>query len=215
VSSSGENWVWTCAGTGGGATAACTAPKGRSCGLSGSQLFATPGTYAFTVPYFTSLSVRVNGAGGGACSLQPFGVLGWSVSGSAGTASSFGGLLVGNGGGGGVGWLGTGGTNPGLNCLADGAPGSAGGGAVNVAGGGSAGGSNFHPSYITGFLPGSGGKGGMASTRFSGQSLPANSVITVTVGAGGARGVASPTTNPPAAPGRNGSVSISWRDVCP
>jgi hypothetical protein len=62
----------------------------------GSQLFTTPGTYNFTVPFFNTLTVHVWGAGGAGGSGYS---TGYALSGSGGNSSAFGISVTGGGGG--------------------------------------------------------------------------------------------------------------------
>jgi hypothetical protein len=200
----------------------------------GSQTYATPGTYSFTVPAHNTLTVTVKGAGGGGAG----GSIGpvpsedghWETGGTGtnGGASSFG-AVVGNGGkgGGGVasevyGWY---------QVLKDGANGTGSGGDSNTTGGGASGGtagSSFRltgESYGSFTTPGgSGGSGGKAVKTYTNNDiLPI--IVTVVVGSRGTGGSggrlqyeygeggtpsASAGSN-----GQNGSVSITWTDPSP
>lgn len=125
-------------------------------GSGGSKTYSTPGSYTFTVPAnYGTLTVTVNGAGGGSGNYDGYGIDGGN--------SSFNGTIIGRGGGGSRGTTGRG------------APGTASGGNVsNTTGGGAAGGDN---GYV------SGGNGGQAVSTYATGALP--STATVVVGAGG------------------------------
>ena len=85
----------------------------------GSVTFSSPGTYTFTVPVYSSLTVYSDGAGGGGAAFGGY-------NGNAGGNSSFNGTVIGNGGGGGL----YGATGP----VSGGAAGSASGGDTNLSG---------------------------------------------------------------------------------
>ena len=153
--------------------------------VSGSQNYTTPGTYTFVPPKTVNLiTVTVNGAGGGAAYLQSnYPSYGFSpVDGGPGTDSSFGGSVIGHGGGGGTVVGGP---------ASSGSAGTATGGDINTTGGGGAGGPT------DGSTGGKGGNGGQAIKNYS--YLTSN--VTVIVGTVGASGGTQ---------GANGSVLISW-----
>ncbi len=175
---------------------------------SGSQTFSTPGTYTFTVPAYSALTVTVNGAGGGGGG----GSLGGcyprgGIGGATGGSSAFDTVIAYGGGSGGVGHLiihrnrtqcGSYGT-PG----SDGAPGTTNNtGDINVAGGGASGGAGGW-----GTAPGgNGGSGGEAIKNYASGALVPGSISQVTVGAGGTGGARAVAGNA----GSDGSIVINW-----
>lgn len=154
-------------------------------GASGSQTYSTPGTHTFTVPAnYQSLTVTVNGAGGGAAGVNAAG-----TSGGAGGNSSFGGSVIGYGGKAG------GEANFPVTGSSRGADGIASGGNVsNTTGGGAVG----------GIGPNSYGNGGTGGQAVSSYAPGLASTIPVVVGAGGGAGTSNATA------GSNGSVTITW-----
>lgn len=151
--------------------------------------YTTAGTYPFDVPAYLTMSVAVNGAGGGASTSN-------GANGTAGGNSSFGSATVVQGDGGGAGSSNTGSSynwvtqqwQSGVNGTAGGA-GGASGGDTNTTGGGAAG-STSGTAVNFGSVP-NGGNGGRAVKAFtlgaSGAPTPGQS-ITVVVGAAGKDG---------------------------
>jgi len=203
--------------------------------FAGSQTYSRPGTYTFTVPAYSSLSVTVKGAGGSGADgnvwsygPQEYYPDSWYGSdGFNGGYSTFGNVR-GNGGEKGYGYFGH---------YRNGAGGIASGGSSNTTGAGGAGGAGgqyaLNGTYDGEYrysASGSGGNGGRAIKSYaSGQLIPGNTV-TVKVGAGGAGGTAKQTkatmeqpnhdegaTPVPGqgAAGKNGSVVITWTDALP
>lgn len=163
----------------------------------GSVSYTVPGSYSFSVPYFASLTVVVNGAGAGGG--------GTTGAGGSGGASAFGGVVAyGGGGGDTASWAGG----------ANGAPGGAAGGDSNAAGAGAAGGIGAWDQYSDksgqyDYFAGVGGAGGQAVKTYGPGGLTPGSSITVVVGGGGPAGSGAGNMRG-AAPGNNGSISISW-----
>ncbi|MEK7156339.1 MAG: hypothetical protein AAB790_00855 [Patescibacteria group bacterium] len=144
------------------------------------ETFSTPGTYTRMVPTYSTMSVTVNGAGGGGG--NAYGI------GRPGTLSSFNSTVVGNGGGEGAGgqeWC----------SLPPGTPGTASGGDTNTTGGGASGGAAE-------YCGSAGGNGGRAIKAYTSSAFSAGSTISIVVGAGGSNGT-------PASDGSNGSVTIT------
>jgi len=162
----------------------------------GYQQWTSPGTYSFTVPTYSSLTVTVFGAGGGGGGIVN--------NGSTGGDTSFGGLVICT-----AGRRGFSAANGGGN----GALGTASGGDTNTSGGGSPGGvgawdrtsdkSGTYDSY-----GGNGSAGGYAIKTFSAGALTVGSTVTITVGAGGTGGDAG--NQRAAAAGENGLVTLGW-----
>lgn len=176
----------------------------------GSVEWTMPGQYEFIVPAYTTMTVEVAGAGGGAGSSihENYGapIAASGNNGFAGSESRFL-TLVGAGGGGGGGGVGTGPYSavPG----SPGAPGVASGGTTNTPGGGSLGGAGTP--YITGLGPGgNGGNGGLTERTYTigetGSPVPGEKTI-ATVGVGAPAGAfpGNQGTN-----GANGRVKVSW-----
>lgn len=180
--------------------------------VAGSQTYSTPGTYSFTVPAYTTLTVQVWGGGGGGT--------GAYIEGTSGASSQFGATVIAGGGGNGG--------DPG-----DGGGGTASGGTTNTSGGngsytsggnspnGGAGGQPGTDGDSTGNAPGGGGGplgegvgqgggGGAYSTRtYSAGQLSGS--ITVVVGAGGNGDNASWNGSyMGGGDGANGRVYITW-----
>lgn len=163
----------------------------------GSQTFSSSGT--FTVPRYESMSVIVNGAGGGAtgyCGNDGFAHGYCGGAGAAGGNSTFGSgtPVIAYGGGG---------TSAGSNdyCPPSGAASGGTGGTVTTGGGG-AGGTGCN----------SGGAGGkvVMSWNWADSGAPGyGASISVTIGAGGAGGGGGERAGA-ASPGAAGSVGISW-----
>lgn len=176
----------------------------------GSVEWTDPGRYEFVVPPYATMTVEVNGAGGGAGSSvwENYGapVAASGNSGFPGEESRFL-ALVGGGGGGGGGGIGTGArtASPGVA----GTPGTALGGTTNTPGGGMLGGAG--KPYLTGLGPGgSGGNGGKAVRTYTVGEPGAPVVgeqLFASVGVGAAAGAfpGNQGTN-----GQNGKVRISW-----
>ncbi len=175
--------------------------------------YSTAGTYSYTVPQHSSITVYVWGGGGGGGGAT-------ANNGSAGGQSSFNGTVIANGGSGGTandGAGGSGGTASGGDTNTTGTSGTAGsstgaGGAgasggsggtaasantagnVGTAPGG--GGSGGHYYYTCGkgcfnsLIGGGGGGGGYSKKTYSAGTLTPGSSITVVVGAVGAKGAA-------------------------
>lgn len=165
--------------------------------LAGSQTYATPGTYTFTVPQYTgTLTVTVNGAGGGGaggCGFTYFDGPNACSSGDGGGQSVFGGI-IGYGGSGASREYGS--PNAGANGGASGGDtNGAGDGALGGAGGMSAGrilsapGGAGSTDYYPGERVSAGGNGGRAAKSFTTTTLAPGTSVTVTVGSGGAGGV--------------------------
>lgn len=206
---------------------------------SGSQTYSTPGTYTFTVPEHTTLTVQVWGAGGGGVGQGASGVN--SGSGMGGSASTWGGGVIrANGGTGASGSpvaVGTGGTGIGGTTNTTGGNGSS--GALSVKGGGGgdspvggAGGSGgICPSNLggAGVSPGGGGggsaysfhlicqggsgggAGGYATRTYNAGTYTVGSTVTVVVGSGGLGGFLGPTfTTKTGGDGAAGRVTITW-----
>lgn len=207
--------------------------------FAGSATYATPGTYTFTIPWYSTINAYVYGAGGGGGYSQP-GEGGWETNpASAGTASYFRTLttdssfdLIGYGGGAGQGawgymqceyysgdgdcigqhWVYFGGAAGAHGSWTGyGASGSIGGGAA-----GGTGGSQWATAGSIGAPPiaGNGGNGGYVARSWSkGQSYAPvyNSTITIIVGSGGSGGAyyGYPANG---SNGAGGSVTISWSD---
>lgn len=136
--------------------------------------YTTAGTYTFTVPAFSSMTVKVYGAGGGGggsgdsagtCSVA-------GTTGNTGGNSTFNATLIGNGGSGGTGGNTAAGTA--------GASGTASGGDTNSDGNGSAGGAAGTGCDFNG---GAGGAGGLAIKTYGPGDLSPGSTVTVVVGA--------------------------------
>lgn len=165
----------------------------------GSQVYSAPGSYAFTVPAYGTLTVTVSGAGGGGGGSPycPGRTMLPGSSGAAGGASSFAESVFGYGGGGGGGgaWNGS-----------NGAAGSAAGGDTNTPGGGAAGGSGGVWGRYSG---GRGGNGGLASKSYASGALTPGVSVQVAVGGGGAGGGGCSY----GAAGAAGSVTITWTDA--
>ncbi|MBP9757008.1 MAG: hypothetical protein KBD06_00250 [Candidatus Pacebacteria bacterium] len=193
-----------------------------------------PGNYTFTVPTYGSLTVTVNGAGGGGSSgrVEGLGVtigtkmcgsvyLGNSCvfqAGSNGGSSRFGSGMVAYGGTGapqGADWLYTW-SIP----ASPGSPGGGSGGAITTGGGASGGiGGQGSTCNLSGapMCGASGGAGGRVVTTYPVGALTPGSVLSVVVGSGGAGGVASGITiaayAPPGGAGAPGSVTVSWTTI--
>lgn len=176
----------------------------------GSVEWTDPGKYEFVVPAYSTMTVEVEGAGGGAGSSiwENYGapIAASGQNGFAGSESRFS-SLVGAGGGGGGGGIGTGPrtATPGVA----GTPGTAAGGTTNTPGGGRLGG--VGKPYLTGLgAGGNGGNGGKAMRTFTVGEPGAPVVgeqLFATVGVGAPAGAFPGTqgTN-----GANGRVKISW-----
>jgi hypothetical protein len=188
---------------------------------SGSATYSTPGTYTFYVPAYSSLTVYVDGAGGGAG-------LDVITNGNAGGSSVFYGsaTVIGYGGGGGTtGAGGAGGSASGGDTNTAGSAGSMpnGGAAANgtagqagyiityagqnwgKAGGVGPGGGSIYASGSSGY---GGGGGGRAVKTFGVGALSVGGGYTVVVGAGGAGG--SGGAGYVAGTGGDGQVYIVW-----
>ncbi len=170
----------------------------------GSVAYTSPGTYTFIVPPYTSLTADVRGAGGGGAGNRYTGY--WIYYGGNGSASSFGGSVVGNGGSGGSGsnW------SPPVGGV-QGAHGTAGGGDSNTTGGGSPGGQGSIITLAGSLYGGPGGYGGRAVRTWALGQLTPGTAITVVVGTGGAASECEPVgiVQYPTA-GANGAVYVSW-----
>jgi|GEM_PF-2156316 hypothetical protein len=201
--------------------------------FAGSQTYSTPGTYTFTVPAFSSLSVTVSGAGGGGGGSEATypNNPGSATDGSGGGNSSFYNLTAYGGSGGQRATIANDFENPpySYGTGANGGNGSASGGSYNAAGSGAAGGAGG-PSWqcqYYGYAPyctnqdyyyyypngGWGGSGGYSSITWSQGSGPTpGSNVTVYVGGGGAGGASSYGTynGGGSSAGGDGSVSITW-----
>ncbi len=184
--------------------------------------YSTAGTFSFSVPDFTYMTVTVKGAGGGgggvtgattySCGKGCTGFLASPAgsNGGAGGNSSFNASVVGNGGGGG------GGSPGGVPTGSAGSSGTASGGDTNTTGGGTSGGAaasnNCATTYVTGGgVAGAGGAGGQAVKAYTTGGISGS--ITVVVGAGasgGAGGVGDVCTGNTGSASGAGSVVISY-----
>jgi len=202
--------------------------RGKDLG-STSTLIYGPGTHTFTTPLHATLTVDVYGGGGGGgggasrtiYSNQAGNQATTTRNGSpggAGGGSSFGGILIGNGGGGGGG-----GQNlTSSSTTHDGAAGTAGGG--NATNGGALNGGGDGRGAFAFWEGGKGGAGGRSwFTWTRGTFYAPGTLITITVGGGGAGGAPGPektyvnaespisfTPGSPGGAGGNGAVYISW-----
>lgn len=113
--------------------------------LAGSATYSTPGTYTFTVPAYGSLTVTVNGAGGGGGGIYAGAPATRGGAGGTGGTSSFASVTAyGGSGGSGAGWSQTG---RGSSCYPtpwNGSSGTATDGDSNTTGGGAGGVRNTH-----------------------------------------------------------------------
>jgi len=194
-----------------------TAPSGTT-----TVTYSTAGTFSFSVPDFSYMTVTVKGAGGSgggvtgatatSCGKGCTSYLA-SPAGSNGTAggnSSFNSSVVGNGGGAG------GGSPGGTPTGSAGSSGTASGGDTNTTGGGTSGGAaatnNCAASFATGGgVAGAGGAGGQAVKAYTTGGISGS--ITVVVGAGhtgGAGGVGDTCTGNTGGSSGAGSVVISY-----
>ena len=164
--------------------------------IPGSWSIATPGTYSFVVPAYSTLRIDVRGAGGGGGgSTYDVGYPGGN--GTAGGAASVSGAgLVAYGGEAGQGSYYS---QPGKAASGS----AAGGNVLNSVGGGAPGGVGGTYGFTKG---GDGGDGGRAVSDFVPGALAPGTVLTVTVPAGGVGGAGQV----PGAPGSSGAVYISW-----
>lgn len=191
-----------------------------SCG--GSQYYDTPGTYTFTAPAHSSLTVEVWGGGGGgencytAFTGGKFGSYSrfcWGGN-TAGAASSFNGVVA-NGGKTGDGAAGGTATGGDVNLSGENA-GWCGGSVYQYCGGGGNGSDPVATRH--GIAPGGGGDGydhvaltygggggGYAKKTWGAGVLTPGATYTVIVGAGGANAAGNG-----AAPGAPGAVKITW-----
>lgn len=172
--------------------------RGAAKAVAGGQNFTVPGTYNFTIPVHQTITIYVDGAGGGGGDMgvnYGFGIQNSGYgNGQAGGYSAFSGFIVAYGGSGGSSWpggAGAGGT-------------ATGGNTQNLVGGG-AGYGGAGSCYI-GYCGGAGGHGGRCLSIYNAGTLTPGSVVTITVGTGGS-GTGSPFTG---AKGTNGAVYISW-----
>ncbi len=172
------------------------------------EIYDTSGTYTFTVPTFSSLSVEVWGGGGAGQRA------GYYCSGAAqaGGQSSFNYAVVANGGSGGgsscgyqAGAGGAGGSATGGDTNLSGNPGSSATGATPGIGGGTSygagGDGQANGAYLAG---GGGGEGGYAKKTYSSGQLAAGTSVTVIVGAGGVSAAGGVSNGFP------GRVEIKW-----
>lgn len=164
--------------------------------VAGSWSRTTPGTYSFTVPVHSTIRIDIRAAGGGGGgSTYDAGAAGTNGA-KGGNASVSGTGLSAIGGNGGQGAY--------YNQPAKAANGTASGGnTLNSAGGGANGGVGGTYGATKG---GNGGDGGRAVSDWGPGSLGVGAVLTVTVPAGGARGVGQVA----GVAGDNGAVYISW-----
>ena len=190
--------------------------------LSVAELFDPPGsvtynsgTHSFVVPaYKTFLRIRMWGGGGGGAHVPPVGTPQSGTSGGATKCSSLG--LTANVGGGGSGGTAPGGTASGgdTNTTGGSSSGLKGGASPNGGSGGDqlqpgkspgggGGGDRRYNSNIGQYITGSGGGGGgYLQKQYSRGAIPAGSVLSFSVGSGGA-GASSNN-------GANGRVIIEW-----
>lgn len=212
-----------------------TQTSGTSSDSPTSQIYATPGTYTFTVPSYETLTVEVWGGGGGGTG-APYD----AAAGHSGGASSWDGTLAAAGGAGGPANYtpgGAGGSGSGGTTNLTGGKGEAGvnfsyGGAGGAGANGGAGGARTNrgssPGIVNGHpgtAPGGGGSGavystarvshsgagagggGYASRAYTAGAYASGSTITVVVGAGGAGGYYNASAGGNGAPGQ---VKITW-----
>lgn len=194
----------------------------------GSQTFTSAGSTTFTVPCYNSLTVKVWGGGGGGAGFTSWGA---PYMGYAGSASSFNGTVVANGGGtsnDGTPIVASGGTALGGDVNQTGASssgqtggagasggaggtgaGNSNGGAGNAPGGGGGGCGDHIDIYATLSNAGGGGGGYAIRTYTSGQLTVASSV-TVVVGSGGAGGYCEGDLLTRSGSGALGRIEISW-----
>lgn len=186
--------------------------------IPGSVSFLTPGTYSFEVPYHHTLFADARGASGGG------GGISWSQddgatnhAGGSGGYSYFNaptGNVVGYGGAGGQGID----NYPGPYTGANGAHGTGLNGDYNGTGDATTGGVGAaFPTAGAEFYAGNGGNGARAYKTWASGLITPKSLITVVVGAGGARGAEwfggtqdYSGFSPHSAAGVNGAVYISW-----
>jgi len=183
----------------------------------GSQTYANPGTYTFTVPANAGdITVEVWGAGGGgqgcgvpiawtpACQGGGSGgnssfanVIAYGGHGSGANVTSTGNHSGGSASGGDINQTGQAGNWNGTNCSGRGGSSPNGGGPdAGFPGGGGDG-------FCFGWGADGGGGGGYAKKTYTNGQLKAGSTITVVVGAGGAGSAAQPL-------GAGGEVKIAW-----
>lgn len=197
----------------------------------GSQTYASPGAYTFTIPTHSSLTVQVWGAGGGGATAGKVG--------TDGGASSFGGLVDAHGGlksvantpgtggsgyGGSTNYTGGTGTLGNDNTMIVLFGGDGGAGAMGGAGGTGARPVNTGTEVAQpGTFPGGGGGGsvyaagagggGYSSHTWSAGSLTPGNTVSVTVGSPGTGAYVS--ANRSGGAGAAGQVVISWVDAAP
>lgn len=193
----------------------------------GSSNFLSAGVFSFTIPAYNTINFTVNGAGGGGAGAWARG--GTFIAGGNGSAGGAGGLsrmtgggfdLIGFGGSGGNPGIYTGQPFSGIYTGVDGSAGafgSASGGTTNAPGNGHAGGVagiTSNSLFGTAQFGGAGGVGGFSARSVAFPVIPYFTVVTVTVGNGGAAGANATsqydsTSQFPTA-GAVGSVLISW-----
>ncbi len=176
-----------------------------SLAFAATQTYSTPGTYTFTVPSYSSLSVDVKGAGGGG----GYPVFYWGYAhGYDGTYSEFGSATAVRGNGGGGWWNPYGWPPPAI-------AGTASGGDINTTGGGSpAGYTNADACVGSDYNDCRGGAGGGAVkswTSGAGGAPTTGSSVTVVVGTAGAQ-YSRPPGYPVSVAAGNGSVAITWTE---
>ncbi len=191
----------------------------------GSQMYSTPGTFSFSVPIYSTLTVQVWGGGGGGAIA--------TVAAGAGGLSSFAGSVIANGGGGGNRFLttsalgGAGGTASGGTTNTTGVTGSTAptawgsGGNGGAGANGGAGGTGTTIAGTAGTVPGGGGGGGTgggggggggySSKTYSAGALSGN--VSVVVGSGGTAGTGGGSAI--GGLGAAGRVTINWTLAAP
>lgn len=196
-----------------------------SCVTPGSQNYTTAGTYSFTVPAYTTLTVQVWGGGGGGGAGSGFRnartgcMVGVNLDGGVGGQSSWNSTLFANGGNGGGGVTdrfgasaaaGAGGTASGgtTNTTGNSGSGQTGGTALN---GGTDYGGNGGATYSGCGASGGGGSGGYSTQTYSAGQLTVGASITVVVGDVGAAGINTYYGGSYSGlAGGGGQVYISW-----
>jgi len=181
----------------------------------GNQDFTIPGTYTFTLPIYTTLTIQLWGGGGGG------GATSGAAGGAAGTSSATLALTAGGGGGGGnpsqpgggggtasggdinlVGSAGSDGNSVGGNGFGGNSPNGGAGGAPGTNGGfpGAGGGGRA----LLGSIGSGGGGGGYVQKTYAPGALTPGATISLTVGNQGLGAVLGSGS------GANGRIYISW-----
>lgn len=214
---------------------------GNCTATSGSQTYATGGSFSFTVPCYAYLSVSVAGGGGGGGAFQGnYNGYPISAAGLEGEASSFNATVIGSGG-----QPGHGANMYTVGAGSGGADGTASGGDANAAGAGGTGGygmwvsgqsdgyggngkttirenqirymppsmndSQRNVAFVTRNNSTGGGNGGLATKTYSTGQLPPGGSIAVVVGRGGAGENASNFEAYSGYEGEPGTVTIRWQ----